>query len=332
MASSITARSVLIAASIKMPYVGLGTWLASPEEIETAVDAALTAGYRHIDTAFAYENEAMIGNVLKKWLDSGKIKREELFIVTKLPNNAMREDLVEDYLKQSLSALQLSYVDLYLVHMPVGLQSGIGLRPRNEDGSFKLDPTTDILAVWKAMEKQVDKSRAKAIGVSNFNINQLERIQKISRIPPVNNQVELHVYLQQKDLQKYCKDNGIIMTAYAPLGSSGMVAFVKKAGVTLEGGKDEDPREDPVVVRIAKSHNKTTAQVLLRFLIQSGINIIPKSVNPDRIRQNFQLFDFVLTNKEMAELNALDKGEDGRKFCGDLLRGMQKHPEYPFPN
>uniref|UniRef100_A0A1B6EZK9 NADP-dependent oxidoreductase domain-containing protein n=2 Tax=Cuerna arida TaxID=1464854 RepID=A0A1B6EZK9_9HEMI len=111
-----------------------------------------------------------------------------------------------------------------------------------------------------------------------------------------------------------------------------MMTFVKRAGVTLEGGKDQDPKEDPVVVRIAKSHNKSTVQVLLRFLIQSGINIIPKSVNPDRIRHNFQLFDFVLTNMEMAELNSLDKGEDGRKFCGDFLRGMQKHPEYPYPN
>uniref|UniRef100_A0A1B6KY21 NADP-dependent oxidoreductase domain-containing protein n=1 Tax=Graphocephala atropunctata TaxID=36148 RepID=A0A1B6KY21_9HEMI len=331
MDATITSRSVLTAAGIRLPYVGLGTWLAPPDDTEKAVDAALAAGYRHIDTAYAYENEAAIGNVIKKWLDAGKIKREELFVVTKLPNNAMRDDLVEDFLKQSLASLQLAYVDLYLIHMPVGLEPGIGLRPRNEDGSFKLDMTTDILAVWKAMEKQVDRGRAKAIGVANFNISQLERIDKISRIPPVNNQVELHVYLQQRDLQKYCKDNGITLTAYAPLGSPGMLTFVKKAGVTLEGDKDLNPMEDPVVVQIAKSHNKTPAQVLLRHLIQSGINVIPKSVTPERIRQNFQLFDFELTNKEMAELNALDKGEEGRKFAADLLKGMDKHPEYMFP-
>uniref|UniRef100_A0A1B6MDY2 NADP-dependent oxidoreductase domain-containing protein n=2 Tax=Graphocephala atropunctata TaxID=36148 RepID=A0A1B6MDY2_9HEMI len=331
MDATITSRSVLTAAGIRLPYVGLGTWLAPPDDTEKAVDAALAAGYRHIDTAYAYENEAAIGNVIKKWLDAGKIKREELFVVTKLPNNAMRDDLVEDFLKQSLASLQLAYVDLYLIHMPVGLQPGIGIRPRNEDGTFKLDMTTDILAVWKAMEKQVDSGRAKTIGVSNFNIGQLKRIKKIARIPPVNNQVELHVYLQQKDLQKYCKENRINITSYATLGSSGLPSFGKNFGTTFEGEKSLSPMQDPVVVRIAKSHNKTAGQVLLRHLIQSGINVIPKSVTPARIEQNFQLFDFELTNKEMAELNALDKGEEGRKFAADLLKGMDKHPEYMFP-
>ncbi|XP_046684318.1 1,5-anhydro-D-fructose reductase-like isoform X3 [Homalodisca vitripennis] len=332
MSSKVEKNSFISAHGMKMPIIGLGTWQASEEEVETSIDAALEAGYRHIDTAFVYMNEKAIGKALKKWFDSGKIKREDLFIVTKLPNVGMNEKYVGKYLDQSLSDLQLSYVDLYLIHHPVGLAPGEDLLPRDGDGNIKVDLNTDHVAIWKALEKQVDAGRIKAIGVSNFNSSQIDRILKAARIPPANNQVELHVYLQQKKLQEWSKKTGVTLCAYAPLGSRNMSNYIKKFGATAESGSGLDPLSDPVVLHIAQTHNKTAAQVLLRHLMQLGIAVIPKSTNPDRIRQNFEVFDFELSETEMDELNGLDKGEEGRKFVGGIFKGIEHHPEYPFGN
>jgi len=331
MCDKITSKTVLTAPpNMKMPVVGLGTWQASEDEVDVALNAALEAGYRHIDTAFVYMNEAAIGKTLKKWFDSGKIKREELFIVTKLPNVGMNEKYVEEFLTKSLSDLQLSYVDLYLIHHPVGLVYGEGLIPRDEEGNIKVDMDTDHIAIWRALEAQVDAGRVKAIGVSNFNSDQIDRILKIARIPPANNQVELHVYCQQKQLQEWSKRTGVTICAYAPLGSPGMAKFVEKLGGSTEGIKALDPLTDATVARIAAAHNKSPAQVLLRHLLQLGLAVIPKSSNPQRIQHNFQVFDFELSDTEMAELNALDRGEDGRRFINGLFKGIEVHPEYPF--
>ncbi|KAG8328113.1 1,5-anhydro-D-fructose reductase-like [Homalodisca vitripennis] len=321
----------LTATNMKMPVVGLGTWQnANDAQVEAAVDAALAAGYRHIDTAFAYQNEKAIGRALKRWLDDGKIARDELFIVTKLPRIAMHEKFVEDYLRQSLSALQLAYVDLYLIHNPVGLvHSTEAVLPRDKDGNLIIDVKTDIVAIWKAMEKQVDSGRTKAIGVSNFNISQLERILKIARVKPATNQVECHLYLQQKELIAWGKAHGVTVTAYSPLGSPGTSESIRQEGRTV---KSHNPLEEPAVIRIAKAHKKTPAQVLLRHLIQLGAGVIPKSNSPDRIRENFLVFDFELSDEEMSELNSLDRGENGRIFgVSEMLKGVDKHPEYPFP-
>ncbi|CAG2058963.1 unnamed protein product, partial [Timema podura] len=177
---------------------------ASNEEIETSLDAALEAGYRHIDTAFLYGNEAAIGKVLKKWFDSKKLKREDLFIVTKLPHVGNSFERVEKYLKRSLEALQLSYVDLYLIHGAIGLQErGDEIRPLDEKGNPLLDMKTDHVSLWKGMEAQVDAGRAKAIGLSNFNARQIKRIWSSARIKPANLQVELNVYFQQRELTAY---------------------------------------------------------------------------------------------------------------------------------
>jgi len=314
----------------RMPIVGLGMWQSTnPAELENAVEEAFNAGYRHFDTAYNYSNEDIFGRVLKKWLDSGKVKREELFITTKLPFIAMQPGRVEEFLKKSLTALQLDYVDLYLIHSPFGLQyvNDKELFPM-KDGKVILDTTTDLVAIWKAMELQVDAGRAKAIGVSNFNSEQIERIIKNARIRPANLQVELNVYFPQKPLREFCSKHGITVVAYAPFGSPGRKELYEKRGVIMEFPQI---LQDPVVVKIATKHNKTPAQVLLRFLTQQGVVVIPKSVSAERIRKNKEIFDFELDSNDMNELDGLDKGPAGRSFDFRLgFKGLAEHPENPY--
>nr|CAD7257771.1 unnamed protein product [Timema shepardi] len=240
--------------------------MAPDEVIDSVIDTALEAGYRHIDTAYVYGNEAAIGKALKRWFDSGKIKREELFIVTKLPMVGLQADKVEKYLNRSLAALQLTYVDLYLIHFPCGLEErGENLFPQDESGNLILDKTTE-----HSMEAQVDAGKARSIGLSNFNARQIKRIVKSARIPPANLQVELHVFFQQKELVAFCKALDITVVAYAPIGSPGIYEFIEK------------------------------------------------------------FFDITLDDQDVNELNALDRGKNGRLFSSVMLRGIEKHPEDPF--
>ncbi|KAK3926246.1 Aldo-keto reductase family 4 member C10 [Frankliniella fusca] len=306
-----------------MPIVGLGTWqVTDDQELETALDAALQAGYRHIDTATIYRNEHLIGKVLSKWLKEGKVKREELFITTKLPVYGMRAADVPDFLQQSLTKLQVDYVDLYLIHMPVGVQRhAYDMGRISENGT---DLTTDHVAIWKAMEAEHKAGRAKALGVSNFNETQIERLLK-QAVPPSNLQVELHLYHQQRPLVDFCKQHGVSVTAYSPLGSPG------SKWLSLLSGKElPDLLGLPVVKEIAAKHNKTSAQVLLKHTVQRGIIVIPKSSKPNRIQQNIDIFDFTLDDSDMAKLDAQDKGLDGKLFDMKFIGGSGKHPEYPW--
>ncbi|XP_069672467.1 aldo-keto reductase family 1 member A1-like [Periplaneta americana] len=325
-------NSVLLRSGQRMPLLGLGTWQAKAEEVEKAVEAALEEGYRLIDTAFNYNNEEAIGRALKRYVDAGECKREDLFITTKLPHVGNRASDVEKYLTTSLKRLQLDYVDMYLIHVPFGfVPDSSGENPaKNEDGSFVLDETNHD-AVWKAMEKQVEAGHARNIGVSNFNMSQLERLVAKSKIPPATLQVELHAYLQQPQLRACCAKLGIPLTAYSPLGSPGArLHFQEKYNFQYPEYKEPDLLEQPVVKTIASAHDKSPAQVLLRHLVQQGIIVIPKSANPKRIKENAQIFDFQLTPEEMLQLNGLDIGENGRIINFLFWKGVEKHPEYPF--
>ncbi|PNF34058.1 Alcohol dehydrogenase [NADP(+)] [Cryptotermes secundus] len=314
----------------KMPIVGLGTWQSAPEEVTAAVDVALELGYRHIDTAYMYQNEAAIGKTLKKWFASGKLKREDIFIVTKLPPIGNRAESVERFLTKSLEALQLDYVDLYLIHIPTGFQEiGDSLWPTDETGAIAVDPSTDLISLWKSMETQVDAGRTRSIGLSNFNSRQIARIVKAARIQPANLQVELNVYFQQRELVAFCRALDITVCAYAPLGSPGLPIIFKARGQALPESAKFDPLTDPVVRQIAEHHKKTPAQVLLRHCMQRDIVVIPKSTNAARIKENFQVFDFELSKEEVEELDSLDKRYAGRRFLMDALGGL-KHPEFPF--
>ncbi|EZA54970.1 Alcohol dehydrogenase [NADP+] [Ooceraea biroi] len=317
--------SVLLPTGQTMPILGFGTWQASGEELEAALDAALEAGYRHIDTATVYENESIIGNVLKKWLDSGKIERSDLFIVTKVPPSGNRPGDIKKWIMRSLHNLQLSYLDLYLVHTPFAFEeAGDDLHPRNEKGEIRMDVNTDHLKVWSMMEQQVQEGRTRAIGLSNFNVTQIKRILANAELAISNLQIESHLYFQQKELVKFCRDNKISVTAYSPLGTRG---YVKQVGMT-----ETIPNmlENPTVLEMAKAYNKTPAQILLKFIVQRGIIAIPKSTNPKRIQENIQLFDWELEVKDMEKLRALDMGESARICDFSFMKGITEHPEFPF--
>ncbi|XP_063912523.1 1,5-anhydro-D-fructose reductase-like [Zophobas morio] len=316
---------------LKMPALGFGTWQAKNEqEIKDALNTALESGYRHIDTAFAYENEKFIGEVLKQWFASGKLKREDVFITTKLPMQGVHPDRVETFMKKSLENLQLDYVDLYLIHFPIGFKCDEStLRPKMDDNNHVMpEAKTDHLGIWKKMEQQVDAGRTKTIGLSNYNISQIETVLKGARIKPANLQVELHVYLQQRQLVDFCHKNGITVVAYSPLASPGYNKFLKQLG--REEKQLPDILGDPVVAQISKNHSKTPAQIVLRFLIQRGIAPIPKSVTEKRVKENIAVFDFALSDSDMKELSGLDVGEKARVCDFRLFQGIVTHPDFPM--
>ncbi|CAG9765205.1 unnamed protein product [Ceutorhynchus assimilis] len=312
----------------KFPLVGLGTFTVTDEkDLETSLNEALKAGYRHIDTASAYFNEHIIGRVLKSWFDSGKLKREDLFVTTKLASAGVHPDRVEEDILKSLEQLQLDYLDLYLIHFPVCVQAGGASK---NDPSASVAQPTDHGAVWKKLEEQVELGRTRAIGVSNFNKDQVSRLVKTAKIKPAANQVELHVYLQQPELVKYLKANGILPISYASLGNPGINEFLVKQGRPPRPGSTE-LLEDPVIKKIAAKHGKSSGQVLLKFLVQNNIAVIPKSVTPKRIQENINLFDFTLDVEDVKLLTGLDKGEQGRRYLMNFNQTVLDHPEYPFP-
>lgn len=324
-------KTVKLSSGYEMPIVGLGTWRSEPEEIDRAVQAALECGYRHIDTAFNYKTEEPIGKTIKNWIQAGKGTREELFITTKLPNVGNRAKDVEKFLNMSLERLQMSYVDLYLIHMPFSFigdpETHIPLQ--NEDGTFQLDPNNDLIDTWKKMEDQVKIKKVKSIGLSNFNSEQIERICKVATIKPAVLQIELHAYHQQEDLVKKCKELNIAVTAYSPLGSPGALDYIREK-YNAKPAEICDLLTHSTVKCLAEKYKKSSGQILLRHIVQKGIIVIPKSCNPDRIKSNIDIFDFELNDQDMELLSKIDRGEKGKIFDFLFMKGAEKHPEYPF--
>ncbi|XP_038206536.1 aldo-keto reductase family 1 member A1-like [Zerene cesonia] len=309
----------------RMPRIGFGTWQTSDDVLEKAVDAALKAGYKHIDTARAYENEATLGKALKRWIGDDEDKRKELFIVSKLPPGGNRPELVEEYFQASYNDLGLKYIDMYLMHVPFSFEHVPGdLHPKNPDGSMKVDLTTDIVSTWKAMQKLKDSGKVRHLGVSNMNEEQLKRLCEIAK--PECLQVEVHILCQQKPLIAAASSLGIPIVAYSPLGSKALADMLS----TKTGREYPSQLDLPAVKEIAEKHGRTPAQILLRYLLQHGVAAIPKSTDPTRIQQNINVWDFELNEAEFNELRSLDQGENGRICDFSFFRGVEKHPEFPF--
>ncbi len=255
---------------IEIPVLGLGTWkMADGTEVENAVLWALEAGYRHIDTAKIYGNETGVGKAVMKF----GAARSEIFIATKLWNEDQGYKSTLLAINESLSRLRTDYVDLYLIHWPMTNHTS-GENRRKE--------------TWKAMEEIYKNGKAKAIGVSNYNIKHLQEMKAYAKVPPVVNQVEFHPFLFQKELMDYCNKANIALTAYSPLSH----------GLKIK---------DINIHQIAKKHGKTNAQIMLRWSIQHGNVVVPKSATRERILENFSLFDFELTPEEMLSLDALNE-------------------------
>ncbi|XP_074261227.1 aldo-keto reductase family 1 member C3-like isoform X2 [Saimiri boliviensis] len=268
--------------------------------VEEAVQVAIDVGYRHIDSAYSYLNEEAIGQAIRKKIANGTVKRNDIFYTTKLWGTFSRPKLVQRGLELSLQKLQLSYVNLYLIHYPVSLQPGEEFLPMDSQGKIIFD-TVDLCSMWEAMEKCKDAGLARSIGVSNFNRRQLEMILNKPglKYKPVCNQVECHPYLNQSKLLEYCKSKDIVMTGYAALGSDPGKDWVKKDNPVL--------LEDPVLNAIAEKHRRTPAQVALRYQLQRGVVVLVKSFTEKRIKENFQVFDFQLTPEDMKTIDGLNK-------------------------
>lgn len=300
----------------KMPVLGLGTWKSASGEVYKAVREAISIGYRHFDCAFIYGNEGEIGTAFSDAFNSGEVTREELWVTSKLWNNQHRREQVVPSLENTLANLQLSYLDLYLIHWPVCLQIKSDFPPKTTD----FIPLSEIplTETWKGMEEAVKKRLTRHIGVANFNIANLKAISEGASLAPEVNQVEMHPYLQQETLLDYCKQNSIHITAYSPLGSPDRPSRLK------DGAEDLPVLEDRVVNDIARLHGCTPAQVLLSWAIMRGTSVIPKSVNPVRLLQNLEAADLELTSEDMKRLAAINKNH--RYINGNLW--VQKGSPY----
>src|ERR1700723_1251231 len=270
-----------------MPALGFGTLIPDAAVTITATRDALEAGFRHFDCAERYGNEREVGRALQAGLAAGGIAHEDIFVTTKLWNSNHRPERVEPAFEASLERLQIAYLDLYLIHTPFAFQPGENQDPRDHNGNVIYDDGVTLLDTWRALETLVDHGKCRAIGLSDVDLKQLKPIVESARIKPAVVQVESHPYLPETELLEYCKHNGIVLLAFAPLGH-GM-----KPGLF----------EDPVILAIAARVGKTPAQVLLAWAVQRGTALLTTPTTAARARENFDISS--LPQDALDEINRI---------------------------
>lgn len=306
--------SVAFNNGVKCPLIGFGTWRARGEDAYKAVKHAIEVGYRHIDTAFVYQNENEVGRAINDTIKAGLIKRDDIFVVSKLSSTNHKENMVVPAIRKSLDNLQLEYLDLFLIHAPWStipeVEGQVCLNSKKTpDGKDVLDDI-DPAETWRGMEQCVKLGLARSIGLSNFNSKQTEDIMQICTIKPVTNQVELHHLLNQEKLKRFSEERGITLTAYRSLGGAKNIHKVLS---------------DEKICSLATKYQKSPAQIILKWVMQRGIIAIPKSVTPKRIEENLAASNFTISDEDMAYISSMDTNT---RYCEFLDSKDSKY--FPF--
>ena len=281
-----------------MPAIGLGTWKSGKGEVGQAVKIALNNGYRHIDCAATYGNEAEIGEALTEVFQKDKVKREEVWITSKLWNDSHEKEHVIPALKQTLKDLQLDYLDLYLIHWPVAFKHGVSFPSKDED--YLSLEEVPIIETWNELIKAKEQGLVKHIGVSNFSAKKLNDLMAKTTENPEMNQVELHPFLPQPDLLQFCRENNIHCTAYSPLGSGDRSAQMKAEN-------EPSLMEEPAIKEIAEKHDASPAQVLIKWAVARGTAVIPKSTTEKHIISNLESENLPLDEEDMKKIAGIER-------------------------
>ena len=311
--------TISLASGRQLPAVGIGFWKVGRDVAADVTQQAIENGYRHLDCACDYGNEAEVGQGIAAALQSGTVTREQLWVTSKLWNTYHRPEHVRAACERSLRDLQLDYLDLYLIHFPIALKF-VPFEDRYPPEWF-FDPHADsprlepdavpIHETWQAMEELVEAGFVKEIGVCNFGVSLLRDLLASAKIPPAVLQIELHPYLTQEKLLRFCCESGIAVTGFSPLGAQSYFALNM-------AGQDESVLESEPVRQIAAALNRTPAQVVLRWAVQRGTAVVPKTSRVERMRENLAIDDFSLTDDQMTAISALNRNRrfnDPGDFC-----------------